>query len=66
MDRWDIAHIDNELDFVAKVLYDLYYTNGHLGPEEYLKINQAFHKVQAIDMQKLYELVDESKEKELA
>lgn len=58
MDKWDIERMDDALDEVSKTLYEIYYTNGHLGPKEYKKIERAFHLVQGIDLTKLKEMFE--------
>lgn len=58
MDKFDIERIDKSLDEISKTLYELYYTNGHLGPAEYKKIERAFHLVQDIDLTKVKEMFE--------
>lgn len=52
------GRIDDALNKVSKTLYEIYYTNGRLGPEDYVKIERAFHIVQGIDLTELKEMFD--------
>lgn len=58
VDKFDIERIDKSLDEISKTLYELYYTNGHIGPEEYRKIERAFRLVQDIDLTKVKEMFE--------
>lgn len=54
----DIEIIDDALNQVSKTLYEIYYTNGHLGPEDYEKIERAYRLVRGIDLTKLEEMLE--------